>query len=633
MPYGYNGKVLRVDLSTKALTIDEHPLAWYRKYLGGRGIGAYYLLTETSPGIDPYGADNMIIFAASVVTGVPFPGNARASVVSKSPLTGGFGESEAGGYWGPELKFAGFDAIVINGKSERPVYLYIIDGKVEIRDAMSLWGLTTKATENILKAEIGDDKVQVASIGPAGENGVPYAAIMAGCHDAFGRLGMGAVMGSKMLKAVALRGTGSLKLKNISKIREINRRFADNFNKPETCALFYTLGTAGGVNIYNTMGALPSHNFQSGTLPYAEKLSGEYMQEKGLMIGKTRCYSCPVACRKIAQVKKPASLSTNGTVHSPEYETIGALGSNCGITDPKVVIKAAQLCDEYGLDTISTGVTISLAMEAVEKGLLPFDVLGETTLNFGNSDALLTCIKQIAIREGFGKKLALGARRLAEEIGVPELAVQSKGQELAVQDPRGGKVGAALGYAVSSHGGDHIQMEHDFQFAREGHFLKTMEPLGVTEPVPAMDLGVEKVKLFVLNQKIWGLYNMLDICIFTAAPGHTLSLTNLHDIVEAVTGWETSLYELMEAGERGIVMTRMYNLREGFTGNDDTIPQRLTEPLSKGAAAGEKIDPAMLRQAVRDYYAVMGWDEETGVPARGKLLSLGLEWLINANAS
>ncbi|MEW5786100.1 MAG: aldehyde ferredoxin oxidoreductase family protein [Bacillota bacterium] len=630
MPHGYNGKILRVDLSTGKLSVEERPPAWYRKYLGGRGIGAYYLLTETIPGIDPFGTENLLIFAASVVTGAPFPGNARASVMAKSPLTGGFGESEAGGFWGPELKFSGYDAIVIKGKSERPVYLSIYNGKAELRDARSLWGLSTRTTENILQEELGDDKIQVASIGPAGENCVPYAAIMAGWHDAFGRLGMGAVMGSKMLKAVALRGTGSLNLKNPSKIKEINRWFAANFNKPETCALFYTLGTAGGVNIYNAMGALPSHNFQGGTLPSAENLSGEYMQEKGLMIGKTRCFACPVACRKIARINEPARLNTNGIVHSPEYETIGALGSNCGITDPKVVIKAAQLCDEYGLDTISTGVTISLAMEAVEKGILPSDVLGEKPLAFGNSESLLTCIELIARREAFGQKLALGARQLAEEIGAPELAVQSKGQELAVQDPRGGKIGAALGYAVSSHGGDHIQMEHDFQFAREGHFLKTMEPLGITEPVPAMDLGVEKVKLFAVNQKIWGLYNMLDICIFTAAPGHTLTLAGLQDIVEAVTGWETSLYELMEAGERGLVMARMYNLREGFTKQDDNIPPRLTEPLLNGAASGERINPQVLKQAVQDYYAVMGWSEKTGIPGRGKLLSLGLDWLIHS---
>ena len=273
MPYGYSGKILRINLSTGEMAVERQSKNWYRKYLGGRGIGAYYLLTGLKPGIDPLGEENLLIFAASVVTGVPFPGNARASVVAKSPLTGGFGESEAGGFWGPELKFSGYDAIVFEGKADKPVYLYIHDGEACLYDAASLWGKTTSETEKKIRAELDDRKIEVASIGPAGENWVLYAAIMAGDYYSFGRMGLGAVMGSKNLKAVAVRGTQKIKIKNPKKIKEINRWFFDNFNKPQTCALFYRLGTAGGVTLYNTMGALPSFNFQHGTINGGEALS------------------------------------------------------------------------------------------------------------------------------------------------------------------------------------------------------------------------------------------------------------------------------------------------------------------------------------------------------------------------
>lgn len=630
MPFGYTGKIAHVNMTDSSIEIEEKPDSWYRKYLGGRGIGGYYLLNDLAPGTDPLGPDNILVFAVSVVTGLPFPGNARASVVSKSPLTGGFGEAESGGNWGPELKFSGFDALVIQGKAEKPVYLYLHDGCIEIRDASGLWGLTTTETEKAIFEEIGDPKVKIACIGPGGEKLVRYSCITAGRYNVFGRTGMGAVMGSKNVKAVVVRGTTKPAAKDPEKIREIARWVAKNFNKPETCGLFYDYGTAGGVSMYNAIGSLPSNNFQGGTIEGAEKLSGESMKEQGLMIGKKRCFACPIACRKIARVTGSGHLDTDGDVHSPEYETIAALGSNCGITDPKVVIKASELCDEYGVDTISTGVTISFAMECVSRGLLEENVLGDTPLKFGNAEGLLKAIKLIGTRQGFGDLMAEGSRIMAARIGggAEAYAVQGKGEELALQDPRGGKIGAAIGYAVAHYGGDHIQMEHDFQFGQEGPFLKSMEPLGVIKPVPTMSLGIDKVRFFVLNQILWGLYNMLDICIFVPAPGHTMTLSHVCDIVRAATGWETSLYELMKAGERGIVMTRVFNQREGFTAEDDQIPMRLTEPLQNGDSKGSRIDPEVIREAIDNYYSVMGWSGENGMPVKGKLMELDLEWLI-----
>lgn len=631
MPYGYNGRILHVDLSQGSTWIEEPSEAWYRRYLGGRGIGAFYLLKELAPNVEPLSAENLLIFAASVVTGLPFPGNARASVVAKSPLTGGFGEAEAGGNWGPELKFAGFDAVVIRGRAPRPVYLWLHDGEVEIRDASFLWGLTTRETTRRLQAELGDDRIKVACIGPAGERLVRYACISAGPHDVFGRTGLGAVMGAKNLKAVAVRGAKKPAAFAPERIREISRWVAANFKRPETCQLFYDYGTSGAVNLYNAMGALPGRNFRDGTIEGAERLSGEYMLENGLITGRTRCFACPISCRKIARIDEPGRFNTDGEVHSPEYETIGALGSNCGLNDPRAVIKAAQLCDDYGIDTISAGGTIAFAMECAERGLLAANALGDDVpLEFGNAEAVLRCLELIARREGLGDLLAEGSKRMALKLGGGALAfaVQAKGEELAVQDPRGGKIGAALGYAVGPLGGDHIQMEHDFLFATPGPALKSLEPLGVLEPVPAMSLEAEKVRLFILNQKLWSLYNMLDLCIFVPAPAHTLPLKYLEDLVAAATGWQTSLYELLEAGERGLVMARVFNLREGFTAADDTVPQRLLEPLQNGAAKGTAVDAEALAAAVRMYYSFMGWEEGAGVPHEGTLRRLGLDWLV-----
>jgi aldehyde:ferredoxin oxidoreductase len=627
MPFGYNGKILNVDISTKNIFVEEKAESWYRKYLGGRGIGGYYLLNELKPGIDPLSAENILIFAASVVTGVPFPGNGRASVVAKSPLTGGFGESEAGGFWGPRLKFAGFDAVVFKGASEKPIYVYIHDGIVEMKDATELWGLTTREADRRIAEELKAPDLAMATIGPAGENLVRYACITAGANNVFGRMGIGAVMGSKKIKSVVVSGKNNLEIKDLSRIKEINKWFGDHFKDPDKNKVFFDMGTAIGINMYNEVGSLPYKNFQGGTIENGDKLSGEFMQENGYMVGKATCYACPVACRKTAIVEGHGKLDTNGIVHSPEYETLGALGSNCGITDVKAVIKAAQLCDEYGLDTISAGVTISFVMECVEKGILDKDILGiDVDANFGMTDAVLRSLDMITNRDGFGDLMAEGVKRLAEKIGADaqDIAVHSKGEELAVQDPRGGKVGAAIGYAVSHNGGDHINMEHDFQFNQEGPFLKSLNPLGIIEPVATMDLGFNKVKLFVINQKLWGLYHMLDICIFIPAPGHTMTLPDLNDIINSSTGWDTSLYELMEAGERGIVMTRLFNQREGFTAEHDTIPKRMTEPLINGKAKGSKVDISDMNKAIKYYYEMMGWNAEDGMPTKGKILQLGL---------
>lgn len=618
-----------MDLTAGTTAAEHRDAEFYRAYLGGRALGLYYLLTETPPGIDACDARNLLIFAPSVVTGSPFPGNARFSVVTKSPQTGGMGEAEAGGPFGPELKWAGWDAIVVTGAAERPVYLWIRDDRVELRPAGHLWGLDTIDAHDAVIAEAGDAKARAVTIGPAGENLVRYALIAAGHHDVAGRTGVGAVMGSKKLKAIVVRGTGKVPVADPKRLAEASRYFAVSYKDDPTDRFLWQWGTMGGPKLYGDMGALTTNNFQFGVLEDMERISAEHIQEAGYYQGRTSCWACPVACRKETEVRE-GRFRTRGKVHGPEYETLGSVASNCGINDPEAAIRAAELCDRLGVDSISAGVAIAWAMECADRGVLPREVDG-VRLEFGNGETVCRLLEMIAYRRGLGDLLAEGVKRAAARTGQGSeaWAVHGKGQELAAQDPRGFKMGAALGYAVGPTGGDHIQMEHDFQFeTAASKFFRDVQPLGVLRPLDAMDLGPEKVHLFTINQKIWSLYNCLDICIFDAAPGHTFTFRHVRDIVEAVTGWETSEAELLKAGERALTMARMFNLREGLSAKDDWVPKRLLEPLRNGPAEGNRVDPDELRRAIRDYYILMGWTADTGIPYPVTLASLGLSWLL-----
>lgn len=620
---GYTGKILHIDLSNSNYKIETPDEIFYRKYMGGRNFALYYLLKGLKPGIDPLSKDNILVFATSVVTGAPFPGNSRYTVASKSPLTNGYGESEASGFFGPELKKTGFDAIVITGKAKQPVYLYINNGEIEIKDARNLWGKSTGETHDLIRKQL-NKKVYIACIGPAGENLVRYACIIHEFNHVNGRTGMGAVMGSKNLKAIAVKGYYSIKLYDKEKIVKEAKWFAENFQKDATNKLLYEYGTSGGVILNDLEGLLPTKNFKYGHFELAKNLDGKYLKEQGLIIGKHGCYACPVKCKKIARIKKEA-YQNDPRYGSPEYESISALGSNCSIGDPEVVIKANELCNKYGLDTISTGAVIAFAMECGEKGYLKDDNI---KLEFGNSYTLLKLIEIISKREGLGSLLAEGVKRVSESLGeeTESFAMHVKGEELAMQEPRG-KVGAGLGYAVAPTGGDHIQMEYDTQFESETNFLKSMKPLGILEAVSAKSLGPRKVKLFTYNQQLWGIYMVLDICIFVGVPGHTFGLENIVNIVKAATGWNTSIFELMKVAEKGLTMARAFNLREGLSKNDDKLPKRLYEGIENGNNAGSKIDEYELKKAIELYYRLMGWDKD-GVPEDFKLYELELDWLI-----
>ncbi|MGE5619521.1 MAG: aldehyde ferredoxin oxidoreductase family protein [Sphingomonadaceae bacterium] len=625
MAYGYTGKVLRVNLSEGKIWVEEPEERVYRSYLGGSALALHFLLRELKPGVDPLSPDNLLVFAPSILNGTPAPGCSRFTVAAKSPLTGGFGEAEAGGWWGPELKLAGFDAVVVSGASEKPVYLYVHDGEASLRDAGQIWGLDTGEAQAEIRRELGDAKVRVAQIGPAGERLVRYACVLNELKHSNGRTGMGAVMGSKKLRAIAVRGTQKLQLHDAARVEEVRKQVRANYRR--TPGDMHDLGTAGGVPFLDARGILPTRNFLQGSFEEARAISGKTMADT-ILVNRGTCYACYIACKREVKTGEPHNVDP--AFGGPEYETVGSLGSLCGIGDLAAVAKGNELCNRYGLDTISAGTTIAFAMEAFEAGYLTAADTGGLELRFGNADSMLRAITLIAERRGIGDLLAEGVRIAAKRLGpgAEALAIHTKGQEFPMHEPRG-KRSLAIGYAVSPTGACHMEAPHDTDFeAPGGAGLEALEPMGILEPVGSLDMGPKKVRLFYNGQQVWNLYNCVGLCDFVGTPTGPFTLPMLVDYVSAVTGWKTSLFELIKVGERSQNMARLFNLREGFTAADDNLPERMFQPLKNGALEGVGIDRAEFEEAKRLYYETAGWDPATGVPTKGKLAELDLLWAV-----
>ena len=614
LPFGYVGKILRVDLSGGKISVEPLDDLFYRRYLGGEGFVAYFLLKELKPGIEPFSSENKLIFAAGPVTGAPISGSGRNSIGAKSPLTGGFGESEVGGHFGAELKHAGFDAVIIEGKADDPVYLWVHDDEAEIRDASHLWGKDTGDAQRIIRKELGDERVRVALIGPGGENLVRYACVIVDLKDAAGRTGMGAVMGSKNLKAVAIRGHGRTEVADINKLRGLSRWLSQKIEG----FWAHEYGTGAHLDAQVASGNLPIRNFRDGDFPNAMALSAETIKET-VRIGMEGCYACPIRCKKIVKIDGP--LKVNPDYGGPEYETLAALGSNCGVNDLSSVCKANELCNRYSLDTISTGASIAFAMECYESGLLTDEDTGGLKLNFGNAEAMVKMVEMIGKREGLGDLLAEGVKRAAEKIGkdAEKFAVHVKGQEVPMHEPRF-KRALGVGYAVSPTGADHMHNLHDTILTVRGPQLDNLASLGILEPVPLEDLGPRKVRALIYFVHWRVLDNCLLLCDFL--PWNFIQKT---EIVRAVTGWNTTSWELMKIGERVTTMARVFNVREGFKKEDDWLPERFFHPKTSGALSKTAIDPERLKNAIRTYYEIMGWDEN-GVPKRSKLEELDIGW-------
>jgi aldehyde:ferredoxin oxidoreductase len=627
MPFGYNGKILRIDLITRKITTETPSEIFYRTYMGGGCLSLYYLLRELKRGADPLGPENLLIFAPGILTGIPMSGMPRYTVSARSPLTGGFGESEAGGYWGPELKHAGFDAVVITGKSERPVYIWIHNGEAEIRDASHLWGSDTGIVQKAIRAELGDKLIRIALIGQGGENLVRYACVMNDLSHANGRTGMGAVMGSKNLKAIAVRGTKRTEVADPGKLREMSHSLVEAIKKHPNTQMYHKLGNPAFVLHANTLGFLPTRNFTHSQFEGAEKISGETM-EKTISIGQGSCYACAVRCKR--KVRTTGRYDVSPDYGGPEYEDLAALGSCCGIDDLEAIAKGHELCNRYTIDCISTGMSIAFAMECFEKGLLTPDDTEGVELRFGNAEAMIQMIEHIAFRRGLGDVLAEGVKRAAQRIGgeAQKYALHVKGQELPAHDPRA-KFGVGFGYAISPTGADHLEASHDYLFQRAGIGTEALTPLGVLEPVAPLEAGPPKIRLFRHAQLIWNLWNTLGVCILAAQPPCALTLNEVVETVRCVTGWNTSLFELMQLSNRSMAMARIFNLREGFGRADDTWPERLFEPLPDGPHKGNTFTREDLERAKDIYYEMMGWDKEQGRPTIGKLIELNLGWIVD----
>jgi len=608
--------ILRVNLSNEKISVENPDNIFYRRYFGGQGFISYYLLKELEKGIDPLGPKNKLIFAAGPITGIPIAGAGRHAVGAKSPLTGGYGQAETGGFWGAELKKAGFDCVIIEGKAKDPVYLWIKDGEAELRDANHLWGKVTGEVQEILKEENDEKLLRIAQIGPGGEKLVRYACIINDLRDAAGRTGLGAVMGSKQLKAIAVRGTNRLEINSKDKLKEIRKFFNEKLLKPYSEIFKYGTPVSGTMQKFVELGNLPIRNFRDGIFD-AEGLDPRNVDDD-VNLKKEGCYACPLRCKKVVSVDD--AWDYDSVYGGPEYETLAAFGSNCGINDFDAISKANELCNKYSIDTISAGVTIGCAMECYENGILTKQDTDGIELNFGNVDAMIQTLEKICKREGFGDLLAEGTKKFSEKLGdsAEKYAIQVKGQELPMHEPRL-KQALGVGYAVSPTGADHMHNLHDTAISNK-QSVKSFNSLGILEPLALDDLGPSKMRALMYHMNMRMMENCLVMCFFIPWDLH-----NLNGIVRAGTGLNTTCWELMKLGERVTTLSRIYNLREGLTEKDDSLPGRFFEPTTSGVLSETAIDPEKFRNARDLYYQMMGWNKN-GVPTEIKLAELDISW-------
>ena len=609
----YAGLILHVDLGTQEFWVDRPPESFYRFLVGGRGFILHYLLSQTSEGIDPLGAQNLLIFAPGLLTGTVLPGTGRHAVGAKSPLTGALASSEAGGWFGHELKRAGLDALVVHGKSETPVYLWIKDGEIEIRAADHLWGKLTAETQEAIRTELGNDKIRIAQIGPAGENLVRYAAVMHDVNRAAGRSGLGAVMGSKNLKAVAARGSTQVGLSDKGKLKDTLKWITSTYKDSMGWAISY--GTPGSVGPNHDSGSTGIRNYQDGVLEGIENLVADNFFPK-FVSDRDTCSHCAVRCKLVVDYEDE-DTKIEGVYGGPEYESFGGLGPLCAVNDPAAVAKANELCAAYGLDTISTGGTIAFAMECQEKGLL-----GEFEFQpkFGKGADLVAAVEKIANREGLGDLMAEGSARMSAELG-PEtvnLLAVARGQEFPLHDPRF-KNTTGMGYALSATGADHMHnlIDNFANFAGSDVCARLGE-MGMETPLPLWGISEQKVQGYIYETAFKNVLDSAVICHF-----YPYEYKHLAEALSAAGGWNIDKDEINEIGTRIITMARQYLIREGFTHTDDALSARAFYALKEGPIQGKTMDPDELAQAMGTYFEKMGWDEY-GVPSAERLVALDI---------
>jgi len=595
--------LLRVNLSTKTVKKEAVPERILRDYVGGRGVATKLLMDNTDPGADALAPANPLIFATGPVTGTYAPTAGRYMVVTKSPLTGAVASSNSGGYWGPALRYAGYDYLMFEGASKEPVYLYVNDDTVEIRDAKHLWGKIVDDTENMVR-EATHPEARVACIGPGGENLARTACVMNDKGRAAGRSGVGAVMGAKKLKAVAVLGSKGLTIANPGAFKDAVLKGRDKLVAGPTTGGLTMLGTAGTVSYMNMVGMLPTNNFQQGVFAEAEAVDGPVVKEQ-FMTRNRGCHSCMIHCGRVTKITGHGQFDGHG--EGPEYETIYGLGTDCGVGNLAAVIKANYLCNEYGLDTLEAGCAIATAMELAEKGHLPESDVG-FPLKFGDPEAVIKLLEAQAYRTGtLGNLLAEGGYRLAEHYGHPELFMGSKKQGFAAYDPRG-SVGMGLAYATSNRGACHLR-----------GYTVSVEHFG--NPVKLDPFTTdEKPYWLSIMQNTTSFVDSAGICLFSTFdmdPG-----TDVMSMVSEVWGQDMGTPEdMLKIGERVWNLERLFNNAAGLTRADDSLPPRITsEPLTEGASKGHVVD---LQPMLDEYYQLRGWDAQ-GQPTAAKLQELGI---------
>jgi len=599
--HGWIGTILRVNLTTGSVSREPLDPGYARDYIGARGLGTKVLFDEVDPRVDPLAPENKLIFVPGPLTGTYAPSGGRYEVVTKGALTGAVAAASSGGTWGPALKYAGYDMVILEGKAAHPAYLWIKDGTAELRDATHLWGKTVPDTTDAVRAETDED-AKVACIGPAGEHQVLFACIMNDMHRAAGRSGVGAVMGAKNLKAIAVVGNGTVTCADVEAFnRAVMTVRQKILSHPVGGTGLRLYGTDVLVNILNQIGGHPTKNFQDGYFATADKIGGESLSAKVLQRPKG-CFACIISCGRVAKVtnKKYA-----GEGEGPEYETAWGFGSDCGVDDLDAVTKANFYCNEYGMDTITMGATVACAMELYERGLITLKDTGGLALEFGNAEAMVEATRLTAQGEGFGQKLGLGSFRLAAAYGHPELSMTVKKQEMPAYDPRAIQ-GIGLNYATANCGAAHVR----------GY---TISPEVLGTPIKVNKDTIEgKPELVILFQNLTAALDASGACLFTT---FGIGADELAAMLSAVTGVEYSTAEFLKCGDRIWNLERLFNHKAGLTAKDDSLPPRLLqEPLKSGASKGSL---SRFPEMLPTYYKLRGWDA-AGVPTPEKLQALGL---------
>ena len=599
--------ILRINLSTRHINEFIIPRQWEVDYLGGASLGARLLYKELIPTLDPLSPEASLLFINGPLSGTSGPAVGRFVICAKSPATGLWGESNCGGFWGPELRMAGYDGMWITGRAETSLYISIVNQRIEFHPAEHIWGMDTYTTQAAVKSELDAKNPRVAVIGPAGEFKIPFAVVLTDHGRVAGRTGMGAVMGSKNLKAIAVKGNGKVPIVDAERYALLRSNANHELKADTYTEVFHELGTAGAVDYMDYLAEMPKRYFQNGVYENALKISGASIAES-ILVGTSACHACVIACGRVVRLEDGEKRK------GPEYETLSGFGPNLWFDDPVRITRLGELCDRFGMDTISLSNTIGLVFKLHEMGVIDGDDAGEITLDWGNPDTIETLIHQTAHQEGLGAWIAKGSRELGKHFGCEEEAIQVNGLEVPYHDPRGAS-GMALVYATSPRGACHNQSDY---------FVIDMGQVLTSLGMKRMDrhAGAEKAHNVAIHQDWRTIANSLVLCIFANVPAETVV-----DLVNAACGLDWTIHDLMLTGERGWNLKRAINNRFGLTRKNDKLPKALLQPYSDHPAGADGYTPDFDKM-LESYYEVRGWDPKTGYPKKDKLLSLGLEWLL-----